>query len=351
MKTELLTLLCCPLTGQSLTLEIETNVSSDNMGGEPDEIKSGWLVSENGKHRYPIRDSIPRFVTKSNYADNFGMQWNLFAKTQLDSNSGCSISAERFWEATGWKAKELRGQWVLDVGCGSGRFAEIALSAGAKVVALDYSNAVDAAYANLKDHANFHVIQGDIYSLPFIHSSFRFVYSLGVLQHTPDVPGAFAALPPLIEPGGNLCVDFYWNRLRTMLNPKYLLRPFTKRMDQQKLFSKLTKYVPKLLRISQFIGRIPLIGQYLKRIIPVVDYTGIYPLSQKQLEEWALLDTFDMLAPAYDNPQSAAMVTRMLAQGGIVKAEVLHSGHLVGRGKKRTEISGNDQVDGIDRMH
>ena len=36
------------------------------------------------------------------------------------------------------------GKWVLDAGCGMGRFAEIALKIGAQVVALDYSNAVDA---------------------------------------------------------------------------------------------------------------------------------------------------------------------------------------------------------------
>ena len=83
---------------------------------------------------------------------------------------------------------------VLDVGCGAGRFAEIALRTGAKVVALDYSTAVDACYANLGHHENLEVVQGDVYALPFVGRSFPFVYSLGVLQHTPDVRTAFAAL-------------------------------------------------------------------------------------------------------------------------------------------------------------
>ncbi len=333
MKLELLPLLRYPKSGPPPVLASDTAAPNPHS-----EIYSGWLVSEDGNHRYPVFEGIPRFVPESNYADNFGMQWNLFAKTQLDSHSGHSISAERFWQATGWQPEELSGRWVLDAGCGSGRFAEIALNAGAKVVALDYSSAADACYANLRHHPCLHVIQGDIYALPFTPDSFPYIYSLGVLQHTPDVAGAFDALPPMLEPGGYLCADFYWNRLRTLMNPKYALRPFTKRMDQKKLFSWLVANVPTMLRMSQALDRVPLAGRFLKRIIPVVNYTGIYPLSQKQLEEWALLDTFDMLAPAYDKPQSVATVTQWFRQAGINDVEVFHWGHLVGRGRKQVAV-------------
>ena len=61
----------------------------------------------------------------------------------MDSYSGQSISSDRFWMATGWTKEEVEGKWILDVGCGSGRFAEVALEAGAKVIAIDYSSAVD----------------------------------------------------------------------------------------------------------------------------------------------------------------------------------------------------------------
>lgn len=327
MKTELLELLRCPKTGQRLTLEADGNNSQL--------IDVGWLVSEDGQHRYPIRNGIPRFVPQSNYADNFGMQWNHFRQTQLDSHSGLSISTDRFWLATNWSPDDLKDQWVLDVGCGAGRFAEVALLAGAKVVALDYSSAVDACYENLEHHPNLHVVQGDIYALPFAPETFPFVYSLGVLQHTPDVAKAFASLPPMVRRGGGaLCADFYWKRFRTMLHAKYLFRPFTKRMAQPKLFGLLERWVPSLLAASQTLGRVPLVGRVLKRLVPVADYTGIFPLSEQQLKEWALLDTFDMLAPTYDNPQSAATVQRWFEEAKLLDIEVGHWGHLVGRGKK-----------------
>lgn len=326
MKTDLLELLRCPKTGQRLVLEIDGNNSQ--------EIESGWLVSKDGQYRYPVRNHIPRFVPQSNYAENFGMQWNHFSQTQLDSYSGHSISADRFWKATGWLLDDLKDQWVLDVGCGAGRFAEVALNAGAKVVALDYSSAVDACYANLKHHANFHVVQGDIYSLPFAPGSFPFVYSLGVLQHTPNVAKAFAALPPMAPAGGRICVDYYGKTWKSILLPKYWLRPMTKRLPKASLFALLRMVVPILLPVSRLLGGIPVAGRVLKRLVPVANYYGVFALTDQQQEEWSLLDTFDWLSPEYDNPQTAATARLWMELAGMNEIEVVKAGHLVARGKK-----------------
>lgn len=324
MIREFLDRLRCPQTGQRLQME---------GGGAPD-MHDGWLVAENGGHRYPIRNGIPRFVPEANYADNFGMQWNHFAKTQLDSHSGHPISAERFWKATGWTPESLKGRWVLDIGCGSGRFAEVALSAGAHVVALDYSTAVDACRANLGDDPRLHVVQGDIYALPFAPGSFDYVYSLGVLQHTPDVHGAFAALPPMVAPGGALCVDYYEKSLRALLHAKYLLRPITKRLPQKRLFATLERIVPVLLPVSRALGRVPLAGPALKRLVPVANDDDNLPLSNRQLREWSLLDTFDWLAPAYDNPQTPTTARRWMEEARMKQIEVFRAGHLVARATK-----------------
>jgi len=327
MHIELLEILRCPQTGQRLLLE------KPEYCGE--RIHSGSLVSEDAKNRYPIRGFVPRFVSESNYADNFGLQWNEFPQTQLDSYSGHPISANRFWKATGWHPDDMYGKWALDVGCGAGRFAEVALRAGATVVALDYSTAVDACFANLKHHRNLHVVQGDIYALPFPKGFFPYIYSLGVLQHTPDVQTAFAALPPMLAENGQLCADFYWKRLKTLLHLKYLLRPIAKGIPKDRLFALLKRWVPVLLPLSQWLGRIPIAGGALKRMMPVADYTDIYPLSISQLQEWALLDTFDMLAPEHDNPQTTETVKHWFEQANLTGVEVFHEGHLVGRGCKK----------------
>jgi 2-polyprenyl-3-methyl-5-hydroxy-6-metoxy-1,4-benzoquinol methylase len=325
VKAALLDLLRCPASGQQLHLDAAEGTEAD--------IRAGWLVCQDGRYRYPIRASVPRFVPESNYADSFGMQWNRFSRTQLDSHSGHPISAQRFWTATDWSAREMADKWVLDVGCGAGRFAEVALQAGASVVALDYSSAVDACQANLGHHPNLHVVQGDIYSLPLAPASFAFVYSLGVLQHTPDVGQAFAALPAMVQPGGRLCVDFYEKSWKSRMLPKYWLRPLTTRVPRARLFAEVQRMVPTLLPLSRTLARVPGIGRQLKRIVPVANYFGELPLNEQQQLEWSTLDTFDWLSPEFDQPQTAATVRSWFETAGLGDVEVLKAGHLVGRGR------------------
>jgi ubiquinone/menaquinone biosynthesis C-methylase UbiE/uncharacterized protein YbaR (Trm112 family) len=324
MHIDFIDRLRCPRCGDAL--ELEEAASSTTT------VESGTLKCARGAHRYPIVAGIPRFVPAENYANNFGWQWQKFRRTQLDSNSGHPISAERFWKATGWTPAELAGQWVLDVGCGAGRFAEIALQAGARLVALDYSRAVDAACANLRQFTNFHAVQGDIYALPFALASFRYVYSLGVLQHTPNVAAAFAALPPVVESGGRLAVDFYEQSWKSWLMPKYWLRPLTKRMSQQRLFTVVEKWVPRLLPVARALSRIPKVGGFLGRVSPVANYYGVLPLTPRQQLEWSLLDTFDWYGPAYDNPQTAATLRTWASEAGMRGVEIEKAGHLVVRG-------------------
>jgi len=325
MKVEILDLLRCPKTGARLSLDSSTTNELD--------IDDGWLVSAEGNHCYRIKNGIPRFVPKSNYADNFGMQWNHFAKTQLDSYSGHSISGDRFWKATGWHPEKMRNKWILDAGCGAGRFAEIALQSGAQVVALDYSTAADACYKNLKHYPNLHVVQGDIYALPFEPGSFDYVYSLGVLQHTPNVAKAFASLPPMLTAGGQLCVDYYEKTFKAFLLPKFWLRPCTKRIQKQKLFKFLEATVPPMLAASITLNRIPVVGKFVKRLVPVANYDGILPLTAIQMKEWALLDTFDWLAPAYDQPQTESTAKEWCERARLKNIEILRVSHLVARGE------------------
>lgn len=281
---------------------------------------------------YPIVNDIPRFVSPENYASNFGFQWNRFSATQLDSRTGVPISRERFLRQTGWDETTLRGKRVLDAGCGAGRFAEVALSLGAEVVAIDYSSAVDAAQRNLQPHDRLHLAQADIYRLPFVPGTFDFVYSLGVLQHTPDVKRATQAVIEMAKPGGGVTVDLYLRRWTNVLEPKYWFRPITTRMKQERLFAAIERTVPALLAVSNAVRRIPKVGRYAQKLVPVANYRGVYALNDRQLREWAVLDTFDWFGPRFDQPQDATTLRQWLAEAGLEQIDVHHTYHLTGRG-------------------
>jgi SAM-dependent methyltransferase len=273
-------------------------------------------------------------VPAANYSSSFGFQWNRFRRTQLDSVTGQPITTRRFFDQSGWTPGEMAGRWTLDVGCGAGRFAEVALTAGARLVAVDYSGAVDACRSNLGRHPRLDVVQADVYRLPFRGQSFEFVYCFGVLQHTPDVRRAFAALTTQLASGGRIAVDLYPRMALNVLWPKYWLRPVTKRIPADKLFPLVSRMVETLWPLSLALGRVPRVGRRLRYALPVANYDGLLPLTPAQLKEWAVLDTFDMLAPAHDHPQTAATLETWFHEERLADVDVGRRGLVVGRGRR-----------------
>jgi len=329
MHRDLTHVLVCPSCHGSLRLTIDREAD--------EEIESGILRCEPCAAGYPIVAFVPRFVPRENYSSSFGFQWNRFRQTQLDSNTGQPITRDRFFAQSGWAAGDMAGRWTLDLGCGAGRFAEVALGAGARLVAVDYSSAVDACRQNLGPHPRLDVVQADVYRLPFRLQRFDFVYCFGVLQHTPDVHAAFAALVEQIAPGGRIAVDLYPQLALNVVWPKYWLRPFTKRMPAERLFSLVFRMVDLLWPVSLALGRTPGIGRKLRHALPIANYEGLLPLTPRQLKEWAVLDTFDMLAPAHDHPQSAATLRAWLDEARLAEIEVFRQGLVVGRGRQHAQ--------------
>lgn len=119
MYKEHLSFLACPSCAGDLRLE----------SAEQDEfIQIGKLCCEKCHSVFEIINGIPRFVPQSNYADSFGLQWNLHKKTQYDTQSGIEASEKRFLRETQWeKAKNGESCVILEAGCGSGRFTPYAL--------------------------------------------------------------------------------------------------------------------------------------------------------------------------------------------------------------------------------
>lgn len=288
-----LALLACPACHAPLRL-------SKCDKGDADLVLEGELACQACQQSYPVAAGVPRFVPRENYASGFGLEWTKHARTQYDSYSGVSVSEQRFFGQTHWP-RNMAGELILEVGSGSGRFTEQAANTGATVVSLDYSYAVDANYASNGSRENVLIVQGDVFALPFRPGTFDRLFCFGMLQHTPDPKRAFAALPLALKPGGELCADIYKaTMMRTLLQTKYWVRPFTRNLDPQRLYARVTAWVDFMWPLAALIRKLPK-GYAINWRLLVADYSFL-GLQGRMLKEWAYLDTFDMLAPRFDRP-------------------------------------------------
>jgi 2-polyprenyl-3-methyl-5-hydroxy-6-metoxy-1,4-benzoquinol methylase len=279
---------------------------------------------------FPVVQGVPRFVRSQNYAGSFGFQWNKYAKTQLDSSTGTTISSDRLFGVSKWP-RTMVGQTILEAGSGAGRFTEVLAATGANVISIDLSSAVEANFQNNGQNQNILIAQASILDIPVRPQSMDKVICLGVLQHTPDPVESFKHLARCVRPGGELVIDVYAYRLTALLSWQYALRPLTKRMNQQRLYRIIEHLTPKILPISNLLAR--LFGRFGSRMLPIKHYPNL-GLRPEDAEQWAILDTFDVYSPAHDHPQSLATVRRWFEQAGFVGIEVENGPNgVVGRGK------------------
>lgn len=288
-----------------------------------------------GERAVPRRGGVLRFREDDGYNASFARQWKAFPRDQLDGANGTRLTRERFLRETDWRLGDLTGALVLEAGCGAGRFTGLIAEAGADVVTFDYSSAIDVNRANNGDFPNVVFLQADIFDMPFRDGAFDRIFCHGVLQHTPDPARGFCALDRVLRPGGRLSIDVYLKDGKVQpWKAKYLWRPLTTRVPQERLLEFLEWFIPKWLPIDTVIKRIPIVGRYLGAIVPCFNYFYT-DLNREEKRRWAVMDTFDALAPAYDIPVRLSEVERWFKDAGYVDYEVREGGNgVVGNGVK-----------------
>jgi ubiquinone/menaquinone biosynthesis C-methylase UbiE len=312
------------ICGSCLGRKMEIKLVSPVTLGELAE-SAGVLVDGAGNH-FRVADGVPIFVEETNYADNFGLQWNSFAETQIDT-AAHHMSSLRFWAETAWTPADLAGKRVLEVGSGAGRFTSVVLrESQASLASIDFSNAVRANKLNNEEflyNGRLCLAQASIYEMPFPNDYFDRVFCLGVLQHTSNFQRSLHALYGKTKPGGELVVDFYpikgwW----TKINAKYILRPITKKLSHGFLLNSIRVAAPSVIKIYNLLHGIGLGA--LTRVLPICDINNTVSrdLDREEMLEHVVLDTFDMFSPKYDSPQKIATVAGWLSDCG---AHITHA--------------------------
>ncbi len=276
-----------------LSAELQAILRCLDCGGKLEGDQAKGFVCQDCRRAYPNVNGIARFVDAQHYAASFGFQWHRYQKTQLDHDE-IRESEDNFVMKTALRAEELKGKLVLDVGCGMGRFAEVATRWGARVIGIDLSAAAEVAAKNLADR-EFVAFQADAFALPFAPESFDVIYSLGVLHHTPDCEAAVKGLEKYLKPGGILAVWLYsgynkWYRFTDVW------RRYTSRMKPQNLHAILKVAVPFFYHLDRGLRRVPVVGRPVAGAIH-----HVFPVNRHKDREARVLDTFDWYSPKYQS--------------------------------------------------
>lgn len=210
-----------------------------------------------------------------------------------------------FQAITGFSADSLRGMTVLDMGCGPGRFTDVAVGMGASVVALDYSSAIDAAQANFTERkVDILFIQGDALRVPLKDNSVDFSFTIGVLHHTPAPATGVKEARRVTRGGGQFAIrvynagDFYTYPMVRFWRAIFLkLRP-------------VFKHFPPLI-YSYLFGAL---GYYLGKLWRPLSYPlrAVFPTAWLPDIHWTILDTFDAVATTYQSGHTPEEIERWL---------------------------------------
>ena len=379
MRAELLDYLVCPGCGEALDL----HPFLDDAAGVR-EIEQGLLVCRGCAAPYPIAEGIPRllpnafrrlrqfrrnFSTQLSQIDfrelpledtrkfealhrltsrAFGYEWNTYRVTPREEDlitffwlTGADAALYEklsvddvfsFYPTEGDLAKidgsRLAGKTVLDVGCGMGKYLNVVSDYAQTVIGLDLSDALVRARSLVGDRRNVHLVQGNILAPPLKSGFADFIYSLGVLHHTPDTHAAFLKSASLVKPSGQLAVWLYpkekepspyADRIHWIQDD--VIRPITCRMP------------PRMLRmLSAILGRLTFVRDRAaarhqatgSRIAwRVASYAGTVAIGHHRDPEIAAFLNFDWYSPQYRSYHTEEELTHWFHEAGFSDVRIL----------------------------
>jgi SAM-dependent methyltransferase len=308
MQRSALHLLACPVSGSPLRLE---TVEKGN------NVASGSLVSATGL-RYPIVGGIPRFnVAYRSEAEQqtvraFGAQW-----TKFDHHGEYFASKELFFQFVPFlTAGDFAGRTVLDAGCGSGRWTRVMTDLSAdRVIALDYSDAVEVCARNTDGDPQVTVVQGSLLDPPVRTSSFDIVVSIGVIHHLADSKLALSRLARSLTPRGRMALWLYSREgNETYLRLARLARVLTTKLGPRALLP-----VAQLLALPVFVYArtlnewIPLRSGGTPRL-PLQTYIAL--LRRLELRDLTTV-VYDQMAPTIAHYYTESEVRELVVGAGL----------------------------------
>ena len=314
MKYRLLDIVVCPQCKRLLTCTAFSEIGTEVLEGIltcdcgkwypiiggiprllPDSLRADYLL-DNNDFLEKYRDKIHQIIGSTNIkdasinlkrrtSDSFGFEWDTFSEVieEYETNFLSYVSPV--------EKSFFRDKLVLDAGCGAGRHSYYAAKFGAEVVAMDLSKAVEAAYRNSRQFSKVHVVQADIYSLPF-RKKFDYIFCIGVLHHLPGPQKGFEKLVELLRPNSLISIWVYGRKHNFLAIYIYEpIRKITTRIPHKVLYylCYLPAAIMEVFNIIYKVFNSFSLTKHFARLIPFKYYSH-FPFRTK------LNDSFDVFA-------------------------------------------------------
>lgn len=101
--------------------------------------------------------------------------------------------------------------YMLDIGCGTGRWTKFLANRAGFIEAIDPSEAIFAADKLLGNIENVRLTKASVETIPFDDETFDFAMSVGVLHHIPNTQQAMKDCVRKVKKGGYFYCYLYYN--------------------------------------------------------------------------------------------------------------------------------------------
>lgn len=209
MRECLLNLIVCPCCGRKLYLEDSVY--------NGDEIVNGSLICSGCEKIYPVLNGVPRLLESSekirDTAKGFGELFRLRKRGKFEKETLYGGSEEKefrdFFKKLLIQESDLKNKVILDAGCGVGRLTKNLGEFECEVVGIDIHDSIEIAHMECINYPNVHIIQADLFNLPFPKQTFDYVWCEGVLPYTYKPRIGFSVLASVLRAGGRIYIWVY----------------------------------------------------------------------------------------------------------------------------------------------
>lgn len=203
--------------------------------------------------------------------DSFGKEWKRFDQSHLDVLE-TEILFKKYFSIFPWKKLPVNSIG-FDMGCGSGRWANIAASLVGELTCIDPSKeALEVAKKMLSHHENIIFVNANTDNHNLLPASQDFGYSLGVLHHIPDTNKALQATVRLLKPGAPFLLYLYY---------RFDNRPFWFQLIWKisNLLRKIISKMPDSIKTFTTDVIAGLVYFPIARLSKLIEFIGINPMS------------------------------------------------------------------------